>query len=104
MGRLEWVVGVARVLPEESATIQQQLLKPRQLLSEVHNDHHREQATYERWRISFRSRPLQPAATSSVKTRKSRHARREFAVTWARSRRSSARERGGRGLCRFRGW
>ena len=67
MGRLEWVVGVAaQVLPEESATIQQQLLKPRQLLSEVHNDHHREPRT-SGWRISFRSRPLQPAATSSVR-------------------------------------
>ena len=45
----EWVVGVAaQVLPEESAVIQQQLIKPRRLLSEIHNDHHRELATYER--------------------------------------------------------
>jgi hypothetical protein len=48
MGRLEWVVGVAgQVLPEEAATIQHQLLKPRQLLAEIHNDHRRELVTAE---------------------------------------------------------
>ena len=48
MGRLEWVVGVAgQVLPEEAASIQHQLLKPRQLLAEIHNDHRRELVTAE---------------------------------------------------------
>ena len=48
MGRLEWVVGVAgQVLPEEAATIQHQLLKPRQLLAEIHDDHRRELVTAE---------------------------------------------------------
>ena len=86
MGRLEWVVGVAaQVLPEESATIQQQLLKPRQLLSEVHNDHHRERATYERVANLLPEQAFAAGRDFERETRKSRHVRREFAEAWAKT-------------------
>jgi hypothetical protein len=86
MGRLEWVVGVAsQVLPEESATIQQHLLKPRQLLSEIHNDHHREQATYERVATLSPEQAFAAGRDFERETRRSRHARREFAESWAKT-------------------
>jgi len=86
MGRLEWVVGVAsQVLPEESATIQQHLLKPRQLLSEIHNDHHREQATYERVATLSPEQAFAAGRDFERETRRSHHARREFAESWAKT-------------------
>jgi hypothetical protein len=86
MGRLEWVVGVAsQVLPEESATIRQHLLKPRQLLSEIHNDHHRELATYERVASLLPEQAFAAGRDFERETRRSRHARREFAESWAKT-------------------
>jgi hypothetical protein len=86
MGRLEWVVGVAsQVLPEESATIQQQLLKPHQLLSAIHNDHHRELATYDRVANLAPEQAFAAGRDFERETRKSRHIRREFAEVWAKT-------------------
>jgi hypothetical protein len=86
MGRLEWVVGVAgQVLPEESATIQHQLLKPRQLLSAIHNDHHRELATYERVSNLLPEQAFAAGRDFERETRKSRHIRREFTEAWAKT-------------------
>jgi hypothetical protein len=86
MGRLEWVVGVAgQVLPEEAATIQHQLLKPRQLLAEIHNDHRRELVTAEQ------VAKLQPAQAFAAGRdfergyRRARHSRREFIEVWAKT-------------------
>ena len=85
MGRLE-VVGVAsQVLPEESATIQQQLLKPHQLLSAIHNDHHRELATYDRVANLAPEQAFAAGRDFERETRKSRHIRREFAEVWAKT-------------------
>jgi hypothetical protein len=86
MGRLEWVVGVAsQVLPEEAAIIQQHLLKPRQLLSEIHNDHHRELATYEQVANLLPEQAFAAGRDFERETRRSRHARREFAESWAKT-------------------
>jgi hypothetical protein len=86
MGRLEWVVGVAaQALPEESALIQQQLLKPRQLLSEIHNDHHRELATYVRVANLSSEQAFAAGRDFERETRKSRHIRREFVEAWAKT-------------------
>ena len=86
MGRLEWVVGVAsQVLPEESAIVRQHLLKPRQLLSEIHNDHHRELATYERVANLSPEQAFAAGRDFERETRRSRHARREFAEVWAKT-------------------
>ena len=86
MGRLEWVVGVAsQVLPEESATIHQHLFKPRQLLSEIHNDRHRELATYERVANLPPEQAFAAGRDFERETRRSRHARREFAESWAKT-------------------
>jgi hypothetical protein len=86
MGRLEWVVGVAaQVLPEEAAIIQHQLLRPHQLLSEIHNDHHRELATYDRVAGLPAEQAFAAGRDFERETRKSRHARREFAEAWAKT-------------------
>ena len=86
MGRLEWVVGVAaQVLPEEAAAIRQHLLKPRQLLSEIHNDRHRELATYERVASLLPEQAFAAGRDFERETRRSRHARREFAEVWAKT-------------------
>ena len=86
MGRLEWVVGVAsQVLPEESAIIQQHLLKPRQLLWEIHNDHHRELATYQRVANLLPEQAFAAGRDFERETRRSRHARRQFAESWAKT-------------------
>ena len=105
MGRLEWVVGVAgQVLPEEAATIQHQLLKPRQLLAEIHDDHRRELITAEQVAkllpvASVRRRPRLrtgiPAGHVAPGGSSSR--------CGPRRRRSLAREHSGRGLHRLRG-
>ncbi|HJQ88198.1 MAG TPA: hypothetical protein VJ820_12155 [Propionibacteriaceae bacterium] len=86
MGHLEWVVGVAaQVLPEQAALIQQQLIKPRQLLLEIHNDHHRELATYERVATLLPEQAFAAGRDFERETRKMRHARREFAEAWAKT-------------------
>src|SRR5215218_7836267 len=86
LGRLEWVVGVAgQVLPEEAATIQHQLLKPRQLLAEIHNDYRRELVTAEH------VAKLQPAQAFAAGRdfergyRRVRRSRREFIDVWAKT-------------------
>jgi hypothetical protein len=86
MGHLEWVVGVAaQVLPEEAALLQQQLIKPRQLLLEIHNDHHRELATYERVANLLPEQAFAAGRDFERETRKMRHTRREFAEAWAKT-------------------
>jgi hypothetical protein len=86
MAHLEWVVGVAaQVLPEEAAVIQQQLIKPRQLLSEIHNDRHRELATYERVANLLPEQAFAAGRDFERETRKVRHVRREFAEAWAKT-------------------
>ena len=86
MARLEWVVGVAgQVLPEESATIQRELLKPRQLLAEIHNDHHRELVTYERVANLAPEQAFAAGREFERESRRVRHARREFAEAWVKT-------------------
>jgi hypothetical protein len=86
LAHLEWVVGVAaQVLPEESALIKQQLIKPRRLLSEIHNDRHRELATYERVATLPPEQAFAAGRAFERETRKMRHARREFAEAWAKT-------------------
>ena len=86
MGRLEWVVGVAgQALPEEAAFIQHQLLKPRQLLAEIHDDHRRELVTAEQ---VAKLLPVQAFAAGRYferEFRRVRRARREFVEVWAKT-------------------
>jgi hypothetical protein len=86
MGRLEWVVGVAgQVLPEEAATIQQQLLKPRQLLAEIHNDHRRELVTAEQIAKLLPAQAFAAGRDFEREYRRVRRARREFVEVWAKT-------------------
>src|SRR5512133_2550284 len=79
MGRLEWVVGVAgQVLPEEAATIQQQLLKPRQLLAEIHNDYRRELVTADQVAKLLPAQAFAAGRDFERGYRRVRHSRREF--------------------------
>jgi hypothetical protein len=86
MGRLEWVVGVAgQVLPEEAATIQHQLLKPRQLLAEIHNDHRRELVTAEQVAKLPPAQAFAAGRDFEREFRRARHARREFVEIWPKT-------------------
>ena len=86
MGRLEWVVGVAgQVLPEEAATIQHQLLKPRQLLAEIHNDHRRELVTAEQVAKLLPAQAFAAGRDFEREFRRARRARREFVEVWAKT-------------------
>ena len=86
MGRLEWVVGVAgQVLPEEAATIQQQLLKPRQLLAEIHNDHRRELVTAEQVAKLLPAQAFAAGRDFERGYRRVRRSRREFVEIWAKT-------------------
>jgi hypothetical protein len=86
MGRLEWVVGVAgQVLPEEAATIQQQLLKPRQLLAEIHNDYRRELVTAEQVAKLLPAQAFAAGRDFERGYRRVRHSRREFVEVWAKT-------------------
>ena len=80
-GWLVWQPGAAGGVGNDPAA----LLKPRQLLSEVHNDHHRELATYERVASLLPEQAFAAGRDFERETRKSRHARREFAETWAKT-------------------
>jgi hypothetical protein len=86
MGRLEWVVGVAgQVLPDEAATIQHQLLKPRQLLAEIHNDHRRELVTAEQVAKLLPAQAFAAGRDFEREFRRARRARREFVEVWAKT-------------------
>jgi hypothetical protein len=86
MGRLEWVVGVAgQVLPEEAALIQHQLLKPRQLLAEIHNDHRRELVTAEQVAKLLPVQAFAAGRDFEREFRRTRRARREFVEVWAKT-------------------
>jgi hypothetical protein len=86
MGRLEWVVGVAgQVLPEEAAMIQHQLLKPRQLLAEIHNDHRRELVTAEQVARLLPAQAFAAGRDFERQFRRTRRARREFMDVWAKT-------------------
>ena len=86
MGRLEWVVGVAgQVLPEEAATIQHQLLKPRQLLAEIHDDHRRELVTAEQVAKLLPVQAFAAGRDFERESRRVRRARREFVEVWAKT-------------------
>ena len=86
MGRLDWVVGVAgQVLPEEAATIQHQLLKPRQLLAEIHNDHRRELLTAEQVAKLLPSQAFAAGRDFEREYRRARRARRDFVEVWAKT-------------------
>ncbi|HEY6683536.1 MAG TPA: hypothetical protein VI030_11215 [Propionibacteriaceae bacterium] len=86
MGRLEWVVGVAgQVLPEEAATIQHQLLKPRQLLAEIHDDHRRELVTAEQVAKLLPAQAFAAGRDFERESRRVRRARREFVDVWAKT-------------------
>jgi hypothetical protein len=86
MGRLEWVVGVAgQVLPDEAATIQHQLLKPRQLLAEIHNDHRRELVTAEQVAKLLPAQAFAAGRDFEREYRRARRARREFVEVWAKT-------------------
>jgi hypothetical protein len=86
MGRLEWVVGVAgQVLPEEAATIQQQLLKPRQLLAEIHDDHRREILTTEQVVHLLPAQAFAAGRDFERESRRVRRARREFVNVWGKA-------------------
>jgi hypothetical protein len=86
MGRLEWVVGVAgQVLPEEAATIQQQLLKPRQLLAEIHNDYRRELVTSEQVAKLLPAQAFAAGRDFERGYRRVRRSRREFVEIWAKT-------------------
>jgi hypothetical protein len=86
MGRLEWVVGVAgQVLPEEAATIQHQLLKPRQLLAEIHSDHRRELVTAEQVAKLPPAQAFAAGRDFERGYRRVRHSRREFIEVWAKT-------------------
>jgi hypothetical protein len=86
MGHLEWVVGVAgQVLPEEAAMIQHQLLKPRQLLAEIHNDHRRELVTAEQVARLLPAQAFAAGRDFERDFRRTRRARREFMEVWAKT-------------------
>jgi hypothetical protein len=86
MGRLEWVVGVAgQVLPEEAALIQHQLLKPRQLLAEIHDDHRRELVTAEQVAKLLPFQAFAAGRDFERESRRARRARREFVDVWAKT-------------------
>jgi hypothetical protein len=86
MGRLEWVVGVAgQVLPEEAALIQHQLLKPRQLLAEIHDDHRRELVTAEQVAKLLPVQAFAAGRDFERESRRARRARREFVDVWAKT-------------------
>jgi len=86
MGRLEWVVGVAgQVLSEEAATIQQQLLKPRQLLAEIHNDYRRELVTAEQVAKLLPAQAFAAGRDFERGYRRVRRSRREFVEVWAKT-------------------
>jgi hypothetical protein len=86
MGRLEWVVGVAgQVLPEETATIQQQLFKARQLLAEIHNDHQRELVTAEQVARLLPAQAFAAGRDFEREYRRARRSRREFVEVWAKT-------------------
>ena len=86
MGRLDWLVGVAgQVLPEEAATIQHQLLKPRQLLAEIHNDHRRELFTAEQVAKLLPSQAFAAGRDFEREYRRARRARRDFVELWAKT-------------------
>jgi hypothetical protein len=86
MGRLEWVVGVAgQVLPEEAATIQHQLLKPRQLLAEIHNDHRRELVTAEQIAKLPPAQAFAAGRDFERGYRRVRRSRREFVEVWLKT-------------------
>jgi hypothetical protein len=86
MGRLEWVVGVAgQVLPEEAATIQQQLLRPRQLLAEIHNDHRRELVTAEQVAKLLPAQAFAAGRDFERGYRRVRRSRREFVEVWGKT-------------------
>jgi hypothetical protein len=86
MGRLEWVVGVAgQVLPEEAATIQHQLLKPRQLLAEIHNDHRRELVTTEQIAKLLPAQAFAAGRDFERDYRRVRRSRREFVDVWVKT-------------------
>ena len=87
IGRLEWVIECRRSSAARglAALIQQQLLKPRPSLAEIHADHRRELVTGRAGsRADSRSRRSLPAATSSG-SRRARRARREFVDVWAKT-------------------
>jgi hypothetical protein len=87
MGRLEWVVGVAgQVLPQEAATLQHQLLKPRQLLAEIHNDHRRELVTAEQVAKLLPAQAFAAGRDFEREYRRVRRSRREFVEVWAKTR------------------
>jgi hypothetical protein len=87
MGRLEWVIGVAgQVLPQEAATIQHQLLKPRQLLAEIHNDHRRELVTAEQVAKLLPAQAFAAGRDFEREYRRVRRSRREFVEVWAKTR------------------
>jgi hypothetical protein len=86
MGRLNWVVGVAgQVLPEEAATIQHQLLKSRQLLTEIHNDHRRELVTAEQVAKLLPAQAFAAGRDFEREFRRARRAKREFVEIWAKT-------------------
>jgi len=86
MGRLEWVVSVAgQVLPEEAATIQQQLLRPRQLLAEIHNDHRRELVTAEQVARLLPAQAFAAGRDFEREYRRTRRSRRQFVECWAKT-------------------
>src|SRR5215212_2314156 len=86
MGRLEWVVSVAsQVLPEEAATIQQQLLRPRQLLAEIHDDHRRELVTAEQVARLLPAQAFAAGRDFEREYRRTRRSRRQFVECWAKT-------------------
>ena len=86
MGRLEWVVSVAgQVLPEEAATIQQQLLRSRQLLAEIHDDHRRELVTAEQVARLLPAQAFAAGRDFEREYRRTRRSRRQFVECWAKT-------------------
>jgi hypothetical protein len=73
------------VLPEEAATIQHQLLKPRQLLAEIHNDHRRELVTAEQIARLLPAQAFAAGRDFEREFRRTRRARREFMEVWAKT-------------------
>ncbi len=80
-----WLAWRPRCFRKSRQLIQQQLIKPRRLLSEIHNDHHREVATYERVASLLPEQAFAAGRDFERETRKVRHARREFAEAWAKT-------------------
>jgi hypothetical protein len=80
------VFGVAgQVLPEETATIQQQLFKSRQLLAEIHNDHQRELVTAEQVARLLPAQAFAAGRDFEREYRRARRSRREFVEVWAKT-------------------